>query len=602
MACYQNSRLSVFHDLQDRHLLWHIVAYQKCKDGRIPLRRRIDCHIVSPISHLLLMNNETRLKEANLYVSAKEAQHPKITHPQNWVYLAVLCIALLAYLFLSVGSAISKAPWEDEGFLTGIAYNLKVNGVLGSPTLEPAGLGYVRLPSVDQFTYWHMPLYFLADACLGLFGDLSPLGIRALSVIAGLFALAAFHLCFYHLTGRWVGLLATVMLATSYTFVKGGSTARMDMLGACFAALSYASYLSLRTRTLYGALLSANGFVVAAGLTHPIAGLISFPTLLCLVARFDWSRLRSSCVVLSTVPYLVGGIAWLWYILRAPSVFLMQFGANLEADGRTGILSSPFMSLLREITVRYASLAGFTSPGTLPRARLVIVLTFAMCVLASVAIPTLRQNRAHFFLLGLVVVQAITLAMIDGRKEPLYLVNTVPLLVALTAATLSALALERLMPRWVVTTWLSVFVLINTSGSIYLTLQNDYARSYKPAVDFIQQRAAGARLIFAGSEIGLGLGFPATVREDIFFGFESGKIADWIVLSSLQRNLIETGSFGYGPDGLQHRGDLRNVEGYVFAKTLLETRYVRVYEGEDYEIYHLVSNDCSVGVQIEKCQ
>ena len=133
-------------------------------------------------------------------------------------------------------------------------------------------------------------------------------------------------------------------------------------------------------------------------------------------------------------------------------------------------------------------------------------------------------------------------------------------------------------------------------------LQNDYARSYKPAVDFIQQRAGGARLIFAGSEIGLGLGFPPTVREDIFFGFESGKIADWIVLSSLQRNLIEAGSFGYGPDGVQHRGDLRNVQGYVFAKTLLETRYVRVYEGEGYEIYHLVSNDCNLGVQTAKCQ
>jgi 4-amino-4-deoxy-L-arabinose transferase-like glycosyltransferase len=500
------------------------------------------------------MNNETRLKEANLYGSDREAQHPRITYPQDWTYWAILCSALLAYLFLSVGSAISKAPYEDEGFLTGIAYNLKVHGVLGSPTLEPSGLGYVRLPSVDQFTYWHMPLYFLADASLGLFGDMSPLGIRALSVIAGLFALAAFHLSFYHLTGRWVGLLATVMLATNYTFVKNGSTARMDMLGVCFAALSYASYLSLRTKTLSGALLSANGFVAAAGLTHPMAGLISFPTLLCLIARFDWSRMRSSYVVLSTVPYLVGGIAWLWYILCAPSVFLMQFGANLGAVGRTGILSSPLLSLLQEITVRYPSLAGLTSPGTLPRVRLIIVLTFVMSILTSVAIPTLRKKSAHRFLLGLVVLQTITLAVIDGRKEPLYLVNTVPLLVALTAATLSALALERLMPRWVITIWLSVFVLINTSGSIYLMLQNDYARSYKPAVDFIQRRAGGARLIFAGSEIGLGLGFPSTLREDIFLGFESGKIADWIVLSSLQRNLIETGSFGYGPDGVRHRG------------------------------------------------
>ena len=481
-----------------------------------------------------------------------------------------------------------KAPWADEGFLTGIAHNLKVHGVLGSPTLEPAGLGYVRLPNVDQYTYWHMPLYFLAASGLGFFVDLSPLGTRALSVIAGLVALAAFHLSFRALLGKSVGLLATVMLATSYTLVQNGSTARVDMLGACFAALAYASYLSLRTKTLSGALLVAHGFVVAAGLTHPLAALISFPTLLCLIARFDSNRISSSYVVLSTVPYLVGGIAWLSYILRAPSIFLMQFGANLGADGRMGFLSSPLTSLLQEVTVRYASMAGFVSSGALPRVRVVIVTIFAMSALVSVAIPKLRRNRAHRFLLGLVVLQATTLAFFDGRKDTLYLIHTVPLLIALTAATSSALALERLVPKWSVAILLSAFVVINASGSIYLTLRNDYARSYKPAVDFIQQHARGARLIFASSEIGLALGFPSSLRDDVFLGFETGQIADWIVLSDPQMHLIDAGF-------------RRNDQGYRFAKALLNTRYVRVYKGAGYEIYRLASNECAAP-QTTECE
>jgi 4-amino-4-deoxy-L-arabinose transferase-like glycosyltransferase len=482
--------------------------------------------------------------------------------------------AVAAYLLLAAGSAARKAPWSDEGFLTGIAYQLRITGTMGSPNLEPGGLGYIYLPAIEKFTYWHMPLYFLLEADWSRLFGLSPLGIRSLSVAAGLLALLSFRFTFRELLGPTKATIATFLLAVNYTLIQNASTARVDMLSAAFAALAYAAYLALRKRTLVGALLAAHALVTASGLTHPLGALIAFPSLAYLMWLRDSTRINFRHLLLSATPYLVGGVCWLLYILEAPSVFWAQFSANLRVDGRAGIFTSPWAAILGEVTQRYWTFSGFSSPHMLARMRLLILIAFLASILATLMVPTLRRAKGHHTLALLAGLQTLILALIDGRKDTLYLVHTFPVLVGLTGATAYSAWKERLLPRVVTGAAFLAFILVNVGGSLYLIYRNDYLSSYKPVAEFITQRRPGANLIFAGSEFAPPIEFAPVLRQDAFLGLDSGKVADWVVMSSFQRGLIQ---------GL--RDERPEVPRHV--NRLLATRYRQVYSNSVYTVYEL---------------
>jgi len=487
-----------------------------------------------------------------------------------------LIAAVFAYLLLAGASAARKSPWEDEGFINSVAYNLRVAGRMASPTLEPAGLGYIVWPEVDKYTYYHMPVYFLVQSVWGRVADLGPLGVRSLSIFAGLLSLLAWAVTFRALLDPGKALLARFMLATDYIFVLNASTAREEMLSAAFAALAYASYLTLRTRTLEWALLVANGFIVASGLTHPLGGFVSLCVLVYLVATLDGPHLRARHVAVSGLPYLVGGTLWLSYILRAPSVFLAQFSSTMVDGHRMSMFRAPWSALAGEAT-RYGALAGLSSLHALARLRGLIVLAFAVSLIANLVSRRLRSERGHVALLVLIAVTSLVLAVFDGRKESLYLVHTIPFLVGITAATGCALWRMRVLPRWVIGGALLGYVLLNAGGSMYLILRNDYATIYKPAADLIQLHAGPqTSLIFAPAEMGLALHFPSNMRIDAFLGYSTRRVADWIVISSNQRGFI---------DSLR----TKNPEAFRYVTDLLATRYRRVFQNRDYEIYQLIS-------------
>lgn len=516
--------------------------------------------------------NDLRLKEA----PAHHDRPGDVGRRPFWSSLEarVLVGALATYLLLAAGSAAKKAPWSDEGFLTGIAYHLRTTGTMGSPNLEPGGLGYIYLPAIDTFTYWHMPLYFLVEATWSRVFGLSPLGIRSLSLAAGLLALLSFSLTFRELLGPTKAALATFLLAVNYTFIQNASTARVDMLSAALAALAYTAYLALRKRTLVGALLAAHALVTASGLTHPLGALIAFPSLAYLIWLRDRTRITFPHLVLSATPYLVGGLCWLLYILEAPEIFWAQFSANLRVDGRAGIVTSPWTAIVGEVTQRYWAFSGFSSPHVLARMRLLILIAFLASMLATLVVPTLRRRKGHLSLALLAGLQALLLALMDGRKDTLYLVHTVPMLVGLTGATAYSAWKERLLPRVVTGAALLAFVLVNVSGSLYLIYRNDYLSSYKPVAEFMTQHRPAARLIFAGSELALPIEFAPVLRQDAFLGLDSGKVADWVVMSSFQRGLIQ-GLRDERPEVARH------------VDRLLATRYRPVYRNSVYTVYEL---------------
>src|SRR3974377_1170233 len=64
---------------------------------------------------------------------------------------------MLVFLALSIGHSLTRCPWWDEGVFADIALNLRNFGHLGSTVLDPNG--WLELPDVHRYTYWHFPLY-----------------------------------------------------------------------------------------------------------------------------------------------------------------------------------------------------------------------------------------------------------------------------------------------------------------------------------------------------------------------------------------------------------------------------------------------------------
>src|SRR5207248_386185 len=114
-----------------------------------------------------------------------------------------------------------------------------------------------------------------------------------------------------------------------------------------------ALFLKYRERNFNQAIFLSNLFVAASGLTHPL-GILYLAALIFLVLYFDGTKvLGFKPLLVSAVPYLVGGAAWGMYILEDPKDFVAQFSMCLRAGGRMSAWSAPFHSLWTELMERY---------------------------------------------------------------------------------------------------------------------------------------------------------------------------------------------------------------------------------------------------------
>ena len=104
------------------------------------------------------------------------------------------------------------------------------------------------------------------------------------------------------------------------------------MMSASLGLAGIAAYLNLRELSLTRAVLVSQSCAVAAGLTHPVGGLLWWAALLLLTLYFDLRRLRFRQLMTALIPYVVGGIGWGIYIARSPSDFWAQFIGNNDGD------------------------------------------------------------------------------------------------------------------------------------------------------------------------------------------------------------------------------------------------------------------------------
>jgi len=337
---------------------------------------------------------------------------------------------LLTYLILATGTAITRQPYSDEGYLASPAYTL-------------VHRGYMAVIPSDQHrdshkAYWMPPVFFLVQAAWQSVVGFGVVQFRLGSVVAGLVLLFAIHYVVSRLSDdRTLALIIMSLVALDYTFVQHAGIGRPEMMSSAFAVCSLAAHLALRQRYLGLALLASHALMATSALTHPIGALLWMPALLGLQAYLDLKQLRLTSLLLIALPYLVGGAAWSLYILDDPNEFRSQLSGMALGSNRFAGLQDPFRAVPREVVDRFLGYYGVRPNASfLVKLKLVLPVGYVMGILAALVVPVARRSRFVRMALLLSLVQFLTLAVFEGTKQYHYILHIIPAFLGVLGAVL----------------------------------------------------------------------------------------------------------------------------------------------------------------------
>jgi len=458
-------------------------------------------------------------------------QTRQASKPNNRAPYYVVTIVVLLYLALATNSALTERPGIDEGLFANPAFNLLTRGSMGSPVIEEAG---TSLKNINKYTYWIMPLHILNQAGWYRIFGFSLLSMRSLSAAWGLVALVSWFLIMQKLSGNIrIGVLAVVLISLDYTFIQGASWGRMDMMSAALGFAGLATYLSLRERNLWLAVLLSQSLVVASGMTHP-NGLLSFAGLLFLTLYFDRTHINWRHVAVATLPYLIGAVGWGLYIAKDPSSFPAQFSGQATMGGRLGGFASPWVGFIHEFTRRYPvafglgpQSAGHTGPVYL---KSLILLAYVVGLVGALLTGSIRNHRGFRALLILAGIYFVTMSVIDGQKQTPYLVHIIPIYASLLAIWVHWCWTNRLVPVPLIVLCLCGLLTLQIGGIVYRAKHNTYQQYYVPVISFLKHNSNNATQILGNCALGFGLRFPDNLVDDVRLGYASGKRPDLIVV------------------------------------------------------------------------
>jgi hypothetical protein len=307
---------------------------------------------------------------------------------ERWLVAPALVVAAAAASLLARALPdVTHKPWHEDEAVAGLIASRPLPDVLHTVLLDRGGA----------------PLHFvLVHFALALDG--SPRTLRWLSLV---FALATIPLCYdlaRRLAGRFAGVTAAALAATSQLLGIYATFGRMYSLFAFASALALDLFVRAVNRPTRGALAAATAAALLPILVHPF-GVFVFAAELA-VALWLW-RVRALPVALLAIPLLLP-------YLRLPGRYEPQVG-----------MSAP------EATLRaLAASAGGWGVG---------VAVFA--VLAAVGACTVPRTFAAVGLL-LIAVPPVLLAAFGDELSPRHLIFVLPVWTTFAAAGLSRLPLR----------------------------------------------------------------------------------------------------------------------------------------------------------------
>jgi 4-amino-4-deoxy-L-arabinose transferase-like glycosyltransferase len=499
------------------------------------------------------------------FINRVAKEHPRVA--RLWIVVAVTSV----YVALTLGAALTKRPWSDEGWFANASWNLSTRGWMGTTVLEPNGF----LVGIDQYTYWVMPLYLVVQAAwYDVFG-FSLLSSRALSLIFGLIALFSWFTIMKSLCGEKLGLLTAGLLAFDYNFIMSSSFGRMDLMCAALGAAGMAAYLSLRKRNLGWAIFVSNSLVAASGMTHHL-GILALIGLTFLIFWLDYKRLEWRYLATAVTPYALALLMWSFYIIKNPQLFITQFLGNAATDNRLQTLTAPMTALVREVSERYLIGFGLAShsvghSGPI-RLKALILLAYAVSITGVLLIAEIRKDRGFKTVLILTLLFGVTLSVWDGQKLTTYLIHVIPLYTAILAIWINWCWNKRILHRWLILLIMAGFVALQVGGTLQRIRLDTYHRAYLPAVNFLKKEINEGRVVMASAELGFGLGSFNGLLDDPKLGFFSGKRPDFIVVEEVYRSEIDACKTLF-------------PERFKYANKLLSDEYHQIYDHENYQIF-----------------
>ena len=493
-------------------------------------------------------------------------------------FAVTAALVLTLFLILTIVTAVTKAPWCDEGWFASPAYNLAFKGFMGTTVLDPGSGTPVlhtrtRVDGIDRYTYWVMPLSLIAQAGWFKLLGFGLLRMRALSMVWALLALFAWWIVFHQLSGkRYVALLAVALMEVDYEFVWSAADGRMDMMCAALGATGLAAYLLLRERSLPWAMVAANACIAASGLTHP-NGILYLVALGCILMMFDRRRIGWRHLALSGVPYLVALALWLPYVMKAPDLFRIQLLGNTA--GRDTAFAAPILSLEREAE-RYLHAFGFApwSHG-LAHSSILELLAYLSGVAACAFQPQLRHKPAARRAVILTSAICLFLFLFEGAKVSQYLVHVIPWFSFALAVAVMDWWVQRRMPRIIPVAITGVVMFLAIVRLAVPALRDNYRYRYVPAARFLEGRAAPTDLIMGSAELIFALGTDRPVLDDIMLGTTTGKTARFIVMDPRYSDYLESIRATAPAD-------------YERVAQRLREHYQKIYDEADWQIYRLV--------------
>ena len=473
---------------------------------------------------------------------------------------------------LCAGTVATRLVAPNEGWFADPAYHLASQGVFRTTALESSG---TWLEGLGRHTYWILPLYPLTQAAAFRVLGFSLRIMRAQSVLWGGLAMAAFYLLMRSQADPGVTLLATLLLATDFHFIVGASVGRMDMMCAALGFSGLAAYMILRERSFPTAVFLSHTLAAAACFTHP-CGALTVGGLFLLAFRFDRDRWNWRQAVLAALPYTFGIAGYSIYALEDLPTFLRQLSGNVsglagEATGTTRFdgLAHPLSALRRELLDRYLSSFIGTSWTNPYRAEFLVLLAYLGGAIVALLDRRIRRQKATRLLLPLCGLYFVSMWLLEGLKQRVYMVYTLPLFAGLAALWIwNWTEGRRFFRAAIVTAILGVQFLAIGIGF----RENQYRNEYLSAAAYMQQHGRPASLIMGPGQLVFEFGFDGRFVDDVRLGYFSGKTPEFYV------------SDPWYDDWLEH-SKTREPAVYRHVSTTLAERYHEVFRNAGYKIY-----------------
>jgi len=271
--------------------------------------------------------------------------------------------------------------------------------------------------------------------------------------------------------------------------------------------------------------------------------------LLLLTLYFDRRRLGWRNFWLLVAPYAAALSAWGLYALQAPSQFARQILGNIGGIGTefTGVnrlagatsLLGALRALKGEYFLRYGVPFGRYATSAAGRTQLFALLIYTLGVAGCLLTPSLRNHRGYRALLGVGLLEYLTLAILDGFKSSGYLTHTLPLagaLLAIYAHFLFSRARRARLRVLVAALILFAAVQFTALGRSFSVTPERW--DYENALAFLRRSGSPPGIIAAG-EFAFALGFDSGMVDDWRLGYFSGRRPPFIAANAIYSGWLE---------------------------------------------------------------